>query len=110
MMINECKLSALDQFDPTKVVKQDVTRGEGFRSYVLNMLPGQEVPAHSHNNTCVVLFPQSGKGLLFTDDAEEIILEAGCIYTDLRGRNFGLRNTGGTPFQVLVTLISTCTA
>jgi len=106
MLINEYKLSSMNQYSPTEVIKQDVTSGEGFRSFLLNMMPGQEIPARSHLHNCVLLFPQTGSGTLFTEDAQETTIEAGSIYTDHRGRNFGLRNTGNAPLQVLVILVA----
>jgi hypothetical protein len=106
MVINECKLSTMDQFDPTKVVKQDVSSGEYFVSYILNLMPGQEVPARTHADKSVILIPQMGSATLFTEDASETTVEMGSIYTDHCGRNFGLRNIGTTPFQVLIILIT----
>ena len=106
-MINECKLSKMDQFSPSEVVKRYVTSGEFFSSYILNLMPGQEVPACSHENKSVMLIPQMGSGILFTDDKSETTLEFGSVYTDHCGRSFGLRNTGKLPFQVLVILITT---
>jgi quercetin dioxygenase-like cupin family protein len=106
MVINEYKLSSMDQYSPTDVVRHILTSGEYFKSFLLNMLPGQEVPAHSHVNKCVLLLPQTGSATLFTEDGEETTIDSGSIYTDHRGRNFGVRNTGTTPFQVLVILVS----
>lgn len=106
MMINEYKLSSLNQYSPTEVVKHDVTSGECFKSFLLNMMPGQEVPAHSHVNKCVLLLPQTGSGTIFTDDKAETLLESGSIYTDHRGCSFGVRNTGSVPFQLLVILVT----
>jgi quercetin dioxygenase-like cupin family protein len=106
MVINEYKLASMDQYSPTEVIKQDVTSAEYFKSFLLNMMPGQEVPAHSHINKCVLLLPQTGSATLFTDDGEETILESGSIYTDHRGRNFGIRNSSSAPFQVLVILVT----
>jgi mannose-6-phosphate isomerase-like protein (cupin superfamily) len=106
MVINEYKLSSMNQYSPTEVIKQNVASGQCFKSFLLNMMPGQEVPAHSHLHKCVILIPQSGSGTLFTEDSEEIVIESGSIYADHRGRNFGLRNTGSAPLQVLVILVS----
>jgi mannose-6-phosphate isomerase-like protein (cupin superfamily) len=106
MMVNEYKLSSMNQYSPTEVMKHDVTSGECFKSFLLNLLPGQEVPAHTHLHKCVLLFPQTGSGTLFTEDKEELVIESGSIYTDHIGCNFGLRNTGNAPLQVLVILVS----
>jgi hypothetical protein len=106
MLINECKLSTLEQFNPIEAVYQDVACGEGFKSYMLNLLPGQETAVRDHHNKSVMLIPQRGQATLFTQDQSEILLLTGSIYTDHRGRAFGLRNSSKEPFQILVILIA----
>ncbi|MBU6453804.1 MAG: hypothetical protein KGS72_18635 [Cyanobacteria bacterium REEB67] len=106
MLINECKLSTLEQFSPIQAVFQDVACGEGFKSYMLNMLPGQETPVRHHKDRSVMLIPKRGQATLFTEDESEIVIQEGSIYTDHRGRTFGLRNTGKEPFQILVIQIA----
>jgi mannose-6-phosphate isomerase-like protein (cupin superfamily) len=106
MVINECKLSTMEQYSPTEIITKDVACGEGFKSYLLNMMPGQETPARHHANKTVMLIPQRGQATLFTEDQSELVVVAGSIYTDHRGMAFGLRNTSQEPFQLLVILIA----
>jgi len=105
MMIDECKLTTLNEYSETGVVKKGVTSGRYFKSILINILPGQEVPTHSHAGHEVILIPQKGTGILFADDSSQINLVSGSIYSDLKGSTFGLRNSGNEPFQVLVILV-----
>ena len=106
MNIDECKLITLDEYCENGVVKKGTTSGRHFQSIVINILPGQEVPTHSHAGHEVILIPQTGAGILFDDDSSQINLVPGSIYTDHNGSIFGLRNSGDKPFQVLVILVN----
>ena len=104
-MINEFNLNTLEEYSEQSVVKKAVTSGGNFKSIVINIGPGQEVPTHSHAGHDVILIPRKGAGILFADDANQMNLAPGSIYTDRKGSTFGLRNSGDKPFQVLVILV-----
>lgn len=104
-LVSAYRLLALEKFDDKGVVKLPVVDGTNFKSYILNILPGQEIPPHSHTGYEVLLIPQTGSATLFSSDAKPVRLICGSIYTDLYGIHYGLRNTGAVPFQVLVILV-----
>ena len=106
-LVSVCRLLSFEKYDDKGVVKLPVADGTNFKSYVLNILPGQEVPAHSHAGHEVILIPQTGSATLFATDAKPVRLVRGSIYTDHFGTTYGLRNTGASPFQVLVILVKT---
>lgn len=104
-IVSVCRLLPLEEYDDKGVVKLPVADGTHFNSYVLNILPGQEVPSHSHLGYEVILIPQTGSATLFSKDAKPVRLVRGSVYTDHRDINYGLRNNGASRFQVLVILI-----
>jgi len=109
MVITEFNLTTLEEYSDQNVVKKAVTSSGNFKSLVINMAPGQEVPTHSHAGHDVILIPQKGAGILFADESNQTKLVPGSIYTDHKGSTFGLRNTSDKPFQVLVILVRSTT-
>ncbi|HNB21968.1 MAG TPA: hypothetical protein PKZ32_06120 [Candidatus Melainabacteria bacterium] len=105
MQLEVLNLSDCAEFTEPQVAKKSVASGEGFKSIMINMLPGQEVPIHSHAGFQVLLLPQDGDGVLF-DQATQTSLNPGSLYLDRSGSTFGLRNPNDKPFRVLVILIA----
>lgn len=104
-LVSVCRLLSFEQFDDKGVVRLPVDDGANFKSFVINILPGQEVPTHSHLGYEVILIPQTGSATLFSNNAKPVRLVRGSVYTDHFGATYGLRNTGSSPFQVLVILV-----
>jgi mannose-6-phosphate isomerase-like protein (cupin superfamily) len=105
MQLEALNLSDCAEFTEPQVAKKSVASGEGFKSIMINMLPGQEVPIHSHAGFQVLLLPQDGSGILFDNDSQ-VNLSTGSLYIDRLGSTFGLRNPTEKPFRVLVMLIA----
>ena len=96
----------IEEFSDTSVIKKVLAGGDNFKSLVINMKPGQEVPIHSHAGHSVILIPQAGEGILFRDAGSSVNLAVGALYVDHRGSSFGLQNRGIEPFRLLVILVN----
>jgi quercetin dioxygenase-like cupin family protein len=94
------------ELNSTTVAKLGLTGGNNFKSLMISMTPGQEVPIHSHAGHSVLLIPQTGTGTLFSASTNPTSLSTGCLYVDHKGSAFGLKNDSPEPFRVLVILVS----
>lgn len=94
------------ELNPSTVAKLGLAGGNNFKSLMISMAPGQDVPIHSHAGYNVLLIPQTGKGTLFSVNTNPTTLETGCLYVDHEGSAFGLKNESLEPFRVLVILVS----
>lgn len=50
-------------YDPSRMTKQIIYKEGKSQVFVLNLMPGQQVPAHSHPNAHVFLLVVKGKGI-----------------------------------------------
>ncbi len=96
----------IEEFSDVSVIKKVLAGGDNFKSLVINMKPGQEVPIHSHAGHSVILIPQAGGGILFRDAGSPVSLTVGALYVDPKGSSFGLQNKGSEPFRLLVILVN----
>ncbi|WP_169713766.1 hemerythrin domain-containing protein [Paludifilum halophilum] len=63
MAIQSCQ--QLQEFDDTRFVKKTLHKGYGNVVFLLHLLPGQELPAHTHSGKEVFLLGLQGRGSLW---------------------------------------------
>src|SRR5699024_8671350 len=63
MKIQSC--SELQEFDDARFVKKNLYKGNGNVVFLLHLLPGQEIPAHTHPGKEVFLLGLQGRGSLW---------------------------------------------
>lgn len=95
----------MEQYNGEKWVTKCVYKGDQSEAILLYLLPGQEMPSHSHKRFEVVLLPQKGRGLMSVDGNKEVDLLPDVLYYEPAGRTFLIKNTSESPFEVLITLI-----
>src|SRR5665213_1475480 len=95
----------LEQYSEDQFVVKSVYKGAQSEAILLFLNPGQEMPYHPHERFEVVLVPRKGQGALMVDGTKEVDLTVDTLYYEPAGHSFRIRNTGDSPFQVLITLI-----
>ena len=84
--------------------KSALFEGDGFTSFVLHFLPGQELPAHRHPGAELVALVWEGSGV-FAVDGKETEAAAGDVVRCGGGELFAFRNTGDGPYRLFVVLV-----
>ncbi|ASA24377.1 cupin domain-containing protein [Paenibacillus donghaensis] len=71
--------------------------------FVLNFLPGQQLPTHKHPGTDVYIHALEGNGTLIVDDVEHAFDKGEVIHV-AGDENFAYRNSGELPASLYVVL------
>lgn len=101
--MTECRLSDLEEYDPNKFLKKDVHKGERTTVALLHLLPGQEVPTHSHSGVEIMLLPQKGEAELTVDGREKLVLKPGIFSLNWdQTIHSASKTTAQTPFRCLL--------
>lgn len=100
--MTECTLADLEEFSQNKFLKKEVHQGSRSSVALLHLLPGQEVPTHSHAGVEIMLLPQKGTALLTIDGEKNVNLQPGLFFSELgEGHTFSIKNNSNEPFQML---------
>jgi len=97
--IENYRRAASDKFG-----REVIVQSGGNLAFVLHFLPGQKLPAHRHPGARVVLAVLEGSGTACADGAAREI-KAGDIIRTGGDELFSVKNTGGGPLTIFVTLI-----
>lgn len=96
-------LTTLQDFQPDKFTKRIAFKKGESVVFVLNFMPGHELPTHKHPNTDVFLLALQGSGTIIVDgksapfDQGEVLHLAG-------EEEFAYRNSGNEPASLYVVL------
>jgi quercetin dioxygenase-like cupin family protein len=72
-------------------------------NFVLNMMPGQSLPAHTHEDSDLVLHILTGEGEAIVDSKTQKLSQGDVIY--LKGEEvFSMSNTGDTDMSCFVVI------
>jgi quercetin dioxygenase-like cupin family protein len=73
--------------------------GFGFKSYLVRVLPGAEIPVHTHDVTEIFLI-YSGTGTAYVE-GEYVEVSGGTIIAAPAGKEHGMKNTGSQEMIIL---------
>lgn len=90
-------------FKEARVNKETLFREEGSGAFVVNLMPGQELPPHRHPGNNVYVFNFEGEGEYFLDGIRGSFLSQDVLHCDEK-EELSLKNTGETPMSVYVVL------
>jgi quercetin dioxygenase-like cupin family protein len=100
--MTQCTLKDLEEYDPNKFLKKAVHSGPRSTVALLHLMPGQEVPTHSHAGIEIMLVPQKGEALLTIDENKVVVLKPGLFFSEIGdGHTFSIKNNGDQAFQML---------
>ncbi|WP_379136847.1 cupin domain-containing protein [Paenibacillus sp. sgz500958] len=71
--------------------------------FILNFMPGQQLPVHKHPGTDVYIHALEGKGTVVVDEANSPFEKGDLIHID-GNESFAYSNTGDTPASLHVVL------
>lgn len=71
--------------------------------FVLNFMPGQQLPVHKHPGADVYLMALKGKGTVYVDEVEQEFAEGDVLYIGGE-ESFAYRNSGTVPASLHVVI------
>lgn len=75
-------VNAFMEYSEERFTKRIIYKKGETTAFVLNFLPGQELPKHKHPGTEVYLYVITGNGTIITDGIENEVTEADLIHVD----------------------------
>ncbi|HEY2421277.1 MAG TPA: cupin domain-containing protein [Neobacillus sp.] len=91
------------EYSQERFTKRVIYKKGETTAFVLNFLPGQQLPTHKHPGTEVYLFVVSGKGTIIIDGMETEVSEADLLHVSDEDE-MAFRNSGNEPVSLYVVL------
>lgn len=91
------------EFSEERFTKRILFRGDESTVFVLNFMPGQQLPTHKHPGTNVYLMVLQGNGTLFINGEPNEIAEKDVILADGE-EEFAFTNSGSEKVSLYVML------
>ena len=95
-------LSAFQEYSEEKFTKRVIRKGENT-AFVLNFMPGQQLPDHKNPGTEVYLYALTGTGTIVIDGNETEMAAGDLVHTSGE-ESLAFRNTGSDPVGLYVVL------
>ncbi|MGX6442427.1 cupin domain-containing protein [Neobacillus sp. K501] len=96
-------LLAYQEYSEERFTKRVIYKKGETTAFVLNFLPGQQLPTHKHPGTEVYLFVVTGSGA-FTVDGKEIVVSEGDLIHVGGEEEMAFNNNGTEPVSLYVVL------
>jgi quercetin dioxygenase-like cupin family protein len=96
-------VKAYMEYSEERFTKRVIYKKGETTAFVLNFLPGQELPTHKHPGTEVYLFVVTGNGTFIVDGKETAVSEADLIHVSDQ-EEMAFRNSGSEPVSLYVVL------
>lgn len=96
-------LQAFKEYSEDKFTKRVIYNMGGSTVFVLNFMPGQELPEHTHPGTEVFLLVLDGEGT-FIIDGNETAVKANDVVHCGSGERLAFKNSGNNPVSLYVML------
>ncbi|MDF2854411.1 MAG: hypothetical protein K0Q87_262 [Neobacillus sp.] len=94
------------EYSEERFTKRIIFKKGETTAFVLNFLPGQQLPVHKHPGTEVYLYVVTGTGTIIINGEETQITEADVIHVD-REEEMAFKNSGSEPVSLYVVLSKT---
>jgi quercetin dioxygenase-like cupin family protein len=96
-------VKAYMEYSEERFTKRVIYKKGETTAFVLNFLPGQELPVHKHPGTEVYLFVITGSGTFNIDGRESEVTEADLVHVS-DNEGLGFKNSGSEPASIYVVL------
>ncbi|WP_240377312.1 cupin domain-containing protein [Bacillus piscicola] len=96
-------LSQFQIFDEERLTKKDVFKEGKTKAFVLNFMPGQQLPTHNHPNTQVFITILEGNGICMINDVKHPISEKDVFHCN-KDQMIGFENNSAGRLSVYVIL------
>ncbi|HAQ06992.1 MAG TPA: cupin domain-containing protein [Bacillus bacterium] len=101
--MEKLSLNAYQEFSEDRFTKRIVFKKGDSTVFLLNFMPGQELPAHKHPGTEVYILTMQGEGT-FTIDGVEVKAAANDTIHTGSTEELAYKNTGSEPVTLYVML------
>ncbi|WP_353618657.1 cupin domain-containing protein [Bacillus sp. ISL-37] len=102
-MMEKQSLTQYQDFSEERFTKRIVFKKGESTVFLLNFMPGQELPKHTHPGTEVFILTMQGEGT-FTIDGEEVVAAANETVHVSGTEELAYKNTGTEPVTIYVML------
>lgn len=102
-MMELISLIEMRNYSEDKFVKQILMKKGGHVAFVLNFLPGQSLPAHTHSQSVLFLTVVEGGGTVSINGMEKMVTKDDFLVIE-GDEPFGFVNTISEPTQLYVVL------
>lgn len=96
-------VKAYMEYSEEKFTKRIIYKKGETTAFVLNFLPGQQLPTHKHPGTEVYIFVVTGNGTIIIDGMESTVSEADLIHVNSE-EEMSFNNSGNEPVSLYVVL------
>jgi quercetin dioxygenase-like cupin family protein len=96
-------VKAYIEYSEERFTKRIIYKKGETTAFVLNFLPGQQLPVHKHPGTEVYLYVVTGSGTFMIDGQETEVTEADLVHVGGE-EELAFHNTGNEPVSLYVTL------
>jgi quercetin dioxygenase-like cupin family protein len=102
-LMEKKELLQAKEFNEDRFTKRILFKQGESVVFVLNFLPGQELPTHQHPGTAVYILVLEGSGTV-TVDGQQTLLVKDDVITCEGHEQFSFNNTGAAPASLYVVL------
>lgn len=96
-------IKAFQEYNEERFTKKVVYKKGETTAFVLNFLPGQQLPPHKHPGSEVYLYVVNGRGIFLIDGTETEVTESDLVHiSDQEEMSF--KNNGNEPVSLYVVL------
>ncbi|OAB41463.1 cupin domain-containing protein [Paenibacillus glacialis] len=97
------ELQTVKDYNQDKFTKRILFKSGESVVFVLNFMPGQELPTHQHPGTALFILVLDGSGTVTIDGEESVLIKDDVISCE-GDEHFSFKNTGVTPTSLYVVL------
>jgi len=97
------QLHTYQEYSDERFTKRVIYKTEESVVFILNFMPGQQLPRHNHPGTHVFLLILEGTGTMIADDQEVLAMKGDLLKVDGE-EQFAIRNDGDQRLSIHVML------
>jgi quercetin dioxygenase-like cupin family protein len=97
------QIQAFKEYNSVKFTKRVVFKNGESVAFILNFMPGQELPPHKHPETAVYILVLEGNGTVTVNEEQTSLVKDDLISCD-GNEQFSFKNTGSEPTSLYVVL------
>ncbi|RKD24948.1 cupin [Ammoniphilus oxalaticus] len=96
-------LTSFQDFNEERFTKRVIHKTDDSTAFVLNFMPGQGVPTHTHPGSDLYVTVLQGAGTLTVDEVEHTLKKDDVVFTEGH-EAFAFTNTGDEPASLFAVL------